>query len=548
MVSPYLLISSLSSAINKVEMDNSLSVLALFSYLLISAITTYFLFRHSLNTRSLKAKIISTKALTLILITVLALLTVGCKEKAERFTTQVKEDLIQITSSGEEGNSQKVFPGRGTPTPVTIVNEETGVPATFDPALTADVDIVSWNINYRVILPKDYSEYAEKQTGRRGSGVTITSLIPKTIDNKQEVLSVQFSREPSKIYDLGNNRYAEFTFKNPKEDFEIQIITRIKLFRYDLSTALKNPNPAPLTDGDLKEYLKEEKYLEKDHPAIKEIALQINGKDEIDTVRKIYEFVLDNMEYDHAKADNDIAKALGAAGAVQLKKGVCVEYADLFVALCRAKGIPAKYVAGIPTEGENERKGHAWVEVYLENYGWVPFDPTWGDTKAATFESLKPLYIYLSDIRNDEVLGYSDIYGYLYWGVPFKVDHSMSIDSSRAGYLKELLSIVNKNKSELDQMKKQLDVSASGVESAKAEMDQIKNSLEQVKRELESGRITDPGEYERLVSKHNSLVSSYNEKVAAYNKKVNAYQGVHGQYEAKRQEVNALVNKYNSLR
>ena len=52
--------------------------------------------------------------------------------------------------------------------------------------------------------------------------------------------------------------------------------------------------------------------------------------------------------------------------------GVCQDYAHIFIALCRASGIPARYVAGI-IAGEGET--HAWAEVY-DGGMWHGFDPT----------------------------------------------------------------------------------------------------------------------------------------------------------------------------
>lgn len=53
-------------------------------------------------------------------------------------------------------------------------------------------------------------------------------------------------------------------------------------------------------------------------------------------------------------------------------RGVCQDYAHIFLALCRADGIPARYVAGI-ISGEGE--SHAWTEVYDGRY-WHGLDPT----------------------------------------------------------------------------------------------------------------------------------------------------------------------------
>lgn len=61
------------------------------------------------------------------------------------------------------------------------------------------------------------------------------------------------------------------------------------------------------------------------------------------------------------------------------KAGDCSEYSYLFVALCRAAGIPARIQAGFAFHLTNSvtEDGHMWVEYYLMNYGWVPTDPTW---------------------------------------------------------------------------------------------------------------------------------------------------------------------------
>ncbi len=63
-----------------------------------------------------------------------------------------------------------------------------------------------------------------------------------------------------------------------------------------------------------------------------------------------------------------------ATQVVAQRKGVCQDYAHLMIALCRNRGIAARYVCGF-MEGEGET--HAWVEVF-DGYGWTAFDPTHG--------------------------------------------------------------------------------------------------------------------------------------------------------------------------
>jgi|FLOH01.1.fsa_nt_gi transglutaminase-like putative cysteine protease/predicted glutamine amidotransferase len=67
-----------------------------------------------------------------------------------------------------------------------------------------------------------------------------------------------------------------------------------------------------------------------------------------------------------------------------IRKGVCQDFANLFICLCRLLNIPARYRVGyIYTGGDYENKiqsdaSHAWAEVYLPYLGWRGFDPTNG--------------------------------------------------------------------------------------------------------------------------------------------------------------------------
>jgi len=65
------------------------------------------------------------------------------------------------------------------------------------------------------------------------------------------------------------------------------------------------------------------------------------------------------------------------------QRGVCQDFAHLMIAVCRAKGIPARYVSGYHFVGDLhggttdfEQASHAWVEAYVPELGWCSFDPT----------------------------------------------------------------------------------------------------------------------------------------------------------------------------
>jgi transglutaminase-like putative cysteine protease len=66
------------------------------------------------------------------------------------------------------------------------------------------------------------------------------------------------------------------------------------------------------------------------------------------------------------------------------RSGVCQDFANLLICLCRLLNIPARYRVGyIYTNANYENKiqseaSHAWTEVYLPFVGWRGFDPTNG--------------------------------------------------------------------------------------------------------------------------------------------------------------------------
>lgn len=65
---------------------------------------------------------------------------------------------------------------------------------------------------------------------------------------------------------------------------------------------------------------------------------------------------------------------------IKIRQGSCRDLAVLFIEICRAAGIPARFVSGYQ-EGDPEvpqAELHAWVEVYLPGAGWRGYDPTHG--------------------------------------------------------------------------------------------------------------------------------------------------------------------------
>ncbi len=137
-------------------------------------------------------------------------------------------------------------------------------------------------------------------------------------------------------------------------------------------------------DSDLSLYTISEYYINSDSQQIKSAVKSVIGEetDPVKIAEKLYDFVINKMVYDEEKLALGISDYLLASEILQKGKGVCTDYSILYTALCRAAGIPAKFVQGLPvfsivTEGKGELPyGHAWAELKLPGYGWIPVDIT----------------------------------------------------------------------------------------------------------------------------------------------------------------------------
>ena len=61
--------------------------------------------------------------------------------------------------------------------------------------------------------------------------------------------------------------------------------------------------------------------------------------------------------------------------------GVCQDFTHIFIAAARLAGIPARYVSGhlFRRDGQKDQEAaHAWAEAWVEDLGWVAFDPVNG--------------------------------------------------------------------------------------------------------------------------------------------------------------------------
>jgi hypothetical protein len=101
------------------------------------------------------------------------------------------------------------------------------------------------------------------------------------------------------------------------------------------------------------------------------------------------------------------------------REGYCEHFATAAAVLLRGQGVPTRLVSGF-LQGEwnslgryfmvRQRDAHTWIEAYLPDKGWVPFDPTPAAQAQALFPSISALYRYYDFLKlewNRYIIRYS---------------------------------------------------------------------------------------------------------------------------------------------
>jgi transglutaminase-like putative cysteine protease len=96
----------------------------------------------------------------------------------------------------------------------------------------------------------------------------------------------------------------------------------------------------------------------------------------LEKARAIYDWTVDNMYRDPETlgcGTGDVCLLLKKPG------GKCTDISSVYIALCRAAGVPAREIfsvrLGKKAEEDTTTWQHCWAEFFLPGYGWVTVDP-----------------------------------------------------------------------------------------------------------------------------------------------------------------------------
>ncbi len=162
----------------------------------------------------------------------------------------------------------------------------------------------------------------------------------------------------------------------PRQTVKVTAVISVSVF-----LAARKDFAAPPPDTAL--YTKEAAYWQVKDPEIQNLASRNP------TPKMIYDYVASALSYDYTKVNAPTSRMGALETLKNPTKAVCMEFTDLFIAVARAAGIPARRVVGYAYTNNPKLRPlslitdvlHAWPEYYDSALQlWVPVDPTWANT------------------------------------------------------------------------------------------------------------------------------------------------------------------------
>ena len=123
--------------------------------------------------------------------------------------------------------------------------------------------------------------------------------------------------------------------------------------------------------------------LDEDSLAAYQDALESGTPEQVVYARIVADYLASIAEYDPNTPATPEGEDYVTDFLTESRRGYCMHFASAAVLMLRWMGVPARYVAGyvadVPASGHvrvPDSAAHAWVEVYIEGYGWEPVEVT----------------------------------------------------------------------------------------------------------------------------------------------------------------------------
>jgi len=199
------------------------------------------------------------------------------------------------------------------------------------------------------------------------------SLVPR--DNPNQKIT-NLVTDPLAVFNEDRLLYKWF---NPNDNLKFGLSSNIIIKNNILAIREKIPFPLDIEEEYIK-YTKQTENIDINQDIIELSSKIAEGEDDLYVVvYKLGEWIENNIKYDLNTLTAEVSQK--SSWVLENRYGVCDEISSLFVSMLRSLGIPAKFISGMAYTNWNDINdfgSHAWVEVYFPDYGWVPYDLTYG--------------------------------------------------------------------------------------------------------------------------------------------------------------------------
>lgn len=222
----------------------------------------------------------------------------------------------------------------------------------------------------------------------------------------QRVLSEDWSEPPTEFGTDPAGDWVGWDVVSPAQPRVFSGRTRVEVQNAGLSA----PPRSLAADPDPSGFLGSDTFRHVGDASIARMASSVGGSDTLSRLRGIWDAVIAHMRYGGYDPESR-----GSVHAATSGVGDCTEFADLFVAMARSLGIPARRMDGWTPAWKGTLR-HAWVEAWIPSRGWTAFDPTWGESGSASFEKLSTARIVASWNPSSIAVEHRSYGAWRWWG------------------------------------------------------------------------------------------------------------------------------------
>lgn len=260
--------------------------------------------------------------------------------------------------SGPEADSA-AYVGQVVPAEEVVLEDEATALAEAPPAALPD------------ILSPEASGALEKRNAKAVIDYSNTSdgyvMVNYTAATEKRLKAQVTGPTTTYTYNISRDQWTTFPLSDGNGKYKVTVYENTTGTKY--ATVLSVSFTAELKD-EFAPFVRPNQYV--DYSAASETVakaaeLTAGITDPIKKVETIYDFVVEGLTYDKAKAASVKSGYLPVLDQVlEAKTGICFDYAALMTGMLRSQGVPCKLVVGYAGSAY-----HAWISVWSEESGWV---------------------------------------------------------------------------------------------------------------------------------------------------------------------------------